>query len=142
MWPQIKDDLFAGQGMGSRFVSNVIISGSSLASAPHVGILTFLMKGGIPLFFFYAVLPLFGSVYFLLRAGLPEQQRGAAAASLMFIVSASLSGGWTAPALFAYGLALASMLPKRIRVTYSGVQYGSVHWTSEAPSPAPRFSQR
>jgi hypothetical protein len=112
-WPQINNDLVAGQGMGSRFVSNVVVNGSPLASAPHIGIVTFLMKGGVPLFLAYAVVPLILAVRILFSPSLPKEQRGAAASVLAFIGLACLSGGWFPLHMFAYGLAIASMMPER-----------------------------
>jgi hypothetical protein len=122
-WPQVQDDIIVGQGMGSRFVSNIVAEGSTLASTPHIGIVTFLMKGGILLFLGYAVLPLFFAVSVLLSGNSSETQRGAASSVVMFVCIASLSGGWAPLPMFFYGLAIASMNPERQRRASSSVRY-------------------
>jgi hypothetical protein len=109
-WSQVSEDILIGQGMGSRFVSNVIADGSPLASAPHIGIVTFLMKGGVLMFSAYALLPLILALRAMLSVRLPNEQRGAAASVIAFIGLASLSGGWSPLVLFGYGMALSGML--------------------------------
>jgi hypothetical protein len=108
-WPQVNGDLLTGQGMGSRFISNIVVNQDTMASAPHIGIATFLMKGGIFLFLGYAVLPLFVAAFVLFSPNLAEAQRAAAASVLMFIGLACLSGGWSPQYLFVYGMAISSM---------------------------------
>jgi hypothetical protein len=113
-WSQTKADILLGQGMGSRFISNVIqADGNSLASNPHVGIVTTLMKGGVLLFLGFVVIPALVAVYILFSPGYEENRRGAAASVLMFIVLACLSGGWEPLQMFAYGLAVSAMTLQR-----------------------------
>jgi hypothetical protein len=112
-WPQVKDDIAFGQGMGSRYVSNVITDGSPLSSAPHVGIVTFLMKGGVVLFLVCALLPCIVAVRVLFSSSVSQEQRGAAATVLMFIGLSCLSGGWYSLSLFCYGLGIGSMTLRR-----------------------------
>ncbi len=118
-WQAISGDLLSGQGMGSRFESNIIVADSPLASAPHLGILAFLMKGGIVMFLAYAVLPLLVAVMVLSFRPHCENQTAAAGAVLIYLISASLSGGWTPLSLLAYGMALGTMAAKTSRVSAS-----------------------
>ena len=108
-WPQVSDDLLAGQGMGSRFVSNIVIQGNSLASATHVGIVTFLMKGGVIAFLAFAVTPLLVALRMVFSSRHSQLRRGGAASVLIFIALACMSGGWDPLALFGYGLAISVM---------------------------------
>jgi hypothetical protein len=108
-WPQVSGDVAEGQGMGSRFISNVVVDESPLASAPHIGIASFLMKGGILLFVLCAVLPLCVGLSVLFSRAASESQRGAAGSVVMFVGLACLSGGWAPLPLFSYGLAISLM---------------------------------
>ena len=108
-WPQVLGDAALGQGMGSRFVSNVIFEGNPLALAPHIGIFTFFMKGGVVMFAAYAIIPAAIAVRILFSGNRQEYQRAAAASTLMFTLLACLSGGWSPLALLAYGLAIGAM---------------------------------
>jgi hypothetical protein len=136
-WPQVNGDLAFGQGMGSRFVSNVVVNGNSLASAPHLGILTFLMKGGVLLFLCCAIFPGLKAVRIILTPSIAESERGAAASVLMFIGLSCLSGGWYPLSLFAYGLAIVSMTPERgKRKRPADVLDHSSRWIEHPPLPA------
>lgn len=107
LWRQLADDAVAGQGMGSRFVSNVVIRGNPMASAPHIGIVTFLFKGGWLGFAAYAIAP---SILALVLFFGPNHnvQRGAAASVFMFLATACLSGGWEPLPMLAYGMAVSA----------------------------------
>lgn len=126
MWSQISNDLVAGQGIGSRFVSNVIADESPLASAPHIGIATFLMKGGVLMFLGYAVAPLAIAIFVLSSAARPERQRGAAASVIMFIAMSCLSGGYSPLPMFAYGFAMSFMIARE--PARAMARFGNMQW--------------
>jgi hypothetical protein len=117
LWDQLSNDVIWGQGMGSRFISDVVIDGDPLASAPHIGILTFLMKGGVLAFAVYALAPALGALLVFFSSRSLNTQRGAAASILVFIALACMSGGWGPLLLFAYGLAISAAagdVPRRL----------------------------
>jgi hypothetical protein len=135
-WPQVKGDIALGQGLGSQFISNVVNNGNPLESALHVGILTFLMKGGILLFLCCAILPLVKAVGTILTPSLSETRRGAAASALMFIALSCISGGWYPLSLFAYGMAICGMMTES-RMSSPQIARGSAtDWPTRVPHPA------
>jgi hypothetical protein len=107
-WGQISDDLTIGQGMGSRFATNVFAGagGDPLASAPHIGIVTLLMKGGIGAFLAFIVLPLFIAVIVSLSKSQSRLRRAGAGSVLLYLALACQSGGWDPLYLFIYGMAI------------------------------------
>jgi len=103
MASQAGDFLWLGCGFGSTFESPIIWQNESSAAALHIGVLTFPFKGG-----FLAVLcgllwPFFIAVRLLFRARRNTMLRLACGNILLYIVFASVSGGWTFFSLFLYG---------------------------------------
>jgi hypothetical protein len=109
-WTQVSGDLVTGQGMGSRFVSNVIVEGNPLASAPHVGIVTLLMKGGISAFLAFVMLPLFVALMVFFSKSQSRLRRAGAGSALLYVALACQSGGWNPLLLFIYGMAISVMV--------------------------------
>jgi hypothetical protein len=109
-WAQVSGDLVTGQGMGSRFVSNVIVEGDPLASAPHVGVVTLLMKGGIGAFVAFVMLPLFIALMVFFSKNQSRLRRAGAGSLLLYVTLACQSGGWDPLLLFIYGMAISVMV--------------------------------
>jgi hypothetical protein len=109
-WAQVSGDLVTGQGMGSRFVSNVIVEGDPLASAPHIGIVTLLMKGGVGAFFAFVILPLFIALKVFFSKRKSRLRRASAGSVLLYVALACQSGGWDPLLMFIYGLAISVMV--------------------------------
>jgi hypothetical protein len=105
-WRQVSDDLIIGQGMGSRFATNVIVEGDSFASAPHIGIVTLLMKGGIGVFVAFIMLPLFIALMVFFSKSQSRLRRASAGSVLLYVALACQSGGWEPLLLFVYGMAI------------------------------------
>lgn len=100
-----------GSGFGSRFITPLpknIKETEGLAFAPHVGVFAYLFKGGVVLFLFYVLLPLVLSIRVLMSSF--KNRRVAVASAigvLAYIVSSSMSGGWSPIILLSYGIVLA-----------------------------------
>jgi hypothetical protein len=105
--------LFTGLGFGSRFVSPVPVevdgvAGVMLASAPHIGILTLLQKGGLLVFGTIVLCPLLSAIRRAVRHPRARNiNAGACWGMVLYFTYSSLSGGWGAPELFLYGLLVA-----------------------------------
>lgn len=100
-------DYLFGMGLGSRFHSIVFVDGTDLALNPHLVIFAYLQKGGI---FFFLAAVLIPTLVFGLRLLKPYSspiQLGWLSASLMYLIMASLSGGWEFYFTFLYGCSLA-----------------------------------
>ncbi len=109
-WAQVSGDLVIGQGMGSRFVSNVIVEGDPLASAPHIAIVTLLMKGGIGAFLAFVMLPLFIALIMFFSKSQSRLRRASAWSVLLYVALACQSGGWDPLLLLLYGMAISVMV--------------------------------
>ena len=136
-WSQVSDDVVAGQGMGSRFVSNVVVQGNPLASAPHIGIAAFLMKGGVFAFLMFALAPCIASLVVLFSSKRSDLRRGGAASVLVFTAMACLSGGWEPLALFCYGVAISVMVGDFRPSGSSGPLVGTRRATTYGPRVVP-----
>jgi hypothetical protein len=130
LWGQISRDVVLGQGMGSRFISDVVVEGDPLASAPHIGILTFLMKGGVLVFAAYAIAPLVRALRVFFSAKSLTIERGAASSMLVYIALSCMSGGWNPIGLFLYGLAASA-------ITGEAKRLERVHAFGSAPLETP-----
>lgn len=100
-------DYLFGMGMGSRFQSVVMVDGTDLALNPHIVIFTYLQKGGLLFFFLTIIFPALVLLFRLLttvRAS--EIELGALAGGLMYLLMASISGGWEFYFTFLYGAML------------------------------------
>ena len=111
LFAELGQDLILGAGFGSRFVSYNpgYHKGDSMAFAPHIGALTFLMKGGVLTFWALIVLPSIVGLISVLRprSRLDTFKAAAWSGALLYLEQSWLSGGWAFNELFYYGLFLA-----------------------------------
>jgi hypothetical protein len=103
MFDQLRDNLFRGEGFGSRFESCIGRHGEKLAFAPHVAVLTFWFKGGLLIFLATAILPAMRAAYQLALTPTWPVATACWGGALLYLVQASMSGGWNFHALFLFG---------------------------------------
>lgn len=110
-------DLFLGAGFGDSYAlpkqggsafaefSQGIYGRASdtLTYHPHIGALAFLFKGGAVLLTLYILVPLIFAVKVLCWPGSAPMRVGAMAGVFLYIVRASMSGGWSTTSLILYG---------------------------------------
>lgn len=102
-------DYLIGTGMGSRFHSVVVVDGTDLALNPHIVVFTFLQKGGILCFLGLVIVPFISAVLRLIRGDGDALYLGAVAGVIMYLLMASISGGWEFYFLFLYGVFVSLM---------------------------------
>lgn len=92
-----------GRGFGSRFWSNVVVSGESWAFAPHIAVLASWYKGGMLAFLAIIVAPVLLAAGRLLACNRPRLQLACSAGVIAYLTMSSLSGGWNFLMLFPFG---------------------------------------
>ncbi|MEQ1884650.1 MAG: hypothetical protein ABL967_06285 [Bryobacteraceae bacterium] len=92
MFEQLGDDFLSGWGFGSLFYSTIRYQGRLFETAPHIGIATSLLKGGIFLAIVFVVIPVVKCAIGLMKR--TPAAIAAAGCVLVYVVTASLSGGW------------------------------------------------
>lgn len=103
-------DMFVGRGLGSAFHSVTFDKdGLNYTAAPHIAIVTLLMKGGVAAFLLGIVLPAMLALRGVIFADSPEEY-GVCVGVLLYLAYSSISGGWTFPQLFGYGFCLSRMV--------------------------------
>ncbi len=108
-----------GTGFGSRY-ELPYESRSPIAYAPHIGLLAFLLKGGIPLFVLCVALPAVVALWNMFAGTTEPIRMSCWGGVLAYIASSTMSGGWSVLPLFLYGTFLAmAMSPRRLDVEYA-----------------------
>jgi len=100
-------DWIYGVGFGTGFESPIMReTDTGLATAPHIGIVTLLLKGGAPAMVLLMLVPCFWGI-----SGLLLSRRGSAdpffAGIGVYFVEASISGGWSFLPLLVFGACFA-----------------------------------
>jgi hypothetical protein len=115
MFDELRGDIFRGEGFGSRFESCIGRRNEMLAFAPHVAILTLWFKGGLLIFLATAILPAVRGIYQLTMTPITPLAAACWGGVLLYLVQASMAGGWNFHALFLFGafLSLAINLTRR-----------------------------
>jgi len=103
MFEELEGSFWTGKGFGSRFESCIDKGGEFLAFAPHVGVFTPLLKGGVVSFALLIIFPLGTALYRLFRLNQCAIGLSLSAAVVLYCAQASMSGGWNFIALFLYG---------------------------------------
>jgi O-antigen ligase len=119
LFEQLGDDYISGWGFGSVFYSTIRYHNRLFESAPHIGIVTPLLKGGLIMAVAFIVIPL-AMCLGALRRRTPEA-RAAMGCVLVYIVTASLSGGWYPyqTLMFGVGVGMAT-IKRRPRPEFAG----------------------
>jgi hypothetical protein len=120
MFQQLGDDWSLGWGMGSLFDSPVGGLKDPYADSPHIGITTFLLKGGLIMFLPLVVVPLYLSVRGLLRSNSTANAGGLCVA--LYLTLACISGGWIYFEILFLGIGLGLLLQSAPQ----GLRRGSV----------------
>lgn len=109
LFEQLGDDFLSGWGFGSVFYSSIRYHNRQFEAAPHIGIVTPLLKGGLVLTTALIFVPIAMCLAALWRRS-PEA-RAAAGCVLVYLVTASLSGGWYPyqTLMFGVGVGMASI---------------------------------
>ncbi|MEQ1945798.1 MAG: hypothetical protein ABL995_01320 [Bryobacteraceae bacterium] len=116
MFEQLGDDFLSGWGFGSLFYSTIRYQGRLFETAPHIGIATSLLKGGVFLALVFLVIPVVKCAI-----GLANRTPAAIAAAgcvLVYVVTACLSGGWYPfqTLLFGVGLGISYLRHRPVEV--------------------------
>lgn len=102
MFEQLGDDYVSGWGLGSLFHSTIRYHNREFETAPHVGIVTFLLKGGVAMTLTFVLVPLMLCVP-ALRGRKPTGRAGVGCV-VVYLATASLSGGWFPYQLLMFGV--------------------------------------
>jgi hypothetical protein len=114
MFEQLGNEVISGWGFGSLFYSPIRYNNRPLESAPHVGIATFVLKGGLVMVVTFVIVPLILSVRSL--SGRTPKALAANGCVLVYMATACLSGGWYPYQMLLYGVGVGMLLaPKRTR---------------------------
>jgi hypothetical protein len=111
LFEQLGDDYLSGWGFGSVFYSTIRYHNRLFESAPHIGIVTPLLKGGLMMAVAFIVIPV-AMCLGALRRKTPEA-RAAMGCVLVYIVTASLSGGWYPYQTLMFGVGVGIVTIKR-----------------------------
>ncbi|OHB75092.1 MAG: hypothetical protein A2W31_13090 [Planctomycetes bacterium RBG_16_64_10] len=106
MFDTLTGAMLHGKGFGSRFESCIGERGEMLAFAPHVAALTLWFKGGLPTFLAFIVLPATRGIHALLFRRNRIVGCACWCGVLLYLIQASMSGGWSYHALFLFGVHL------------------------------------
>jgi hypothetical protein len=108
LFDQLGNDYISGWGLGSLFYSPIRYNGRPFEAAPHIGIVTFVLKGGFLMAAAFVLVPL----SMCIRASRERTSRSRASIGcvLVYLASASLSGGWYPyqTLMFGVGIGLAA----------------------------------
>lgn len=115
MMSEMRWDVVIGWGFGSQFPTE---GQGYLVSGPHVGALTFLMKGGFALFGLFCIGPLILALL-KLRNSQDWFVRGGAGGVIAFVWMASMSGGWSFMNVFLYGYSIGVVVYRSRRAGFS-----------------------
>ncbi len=117
LFNQLGDDVVAGWGLGSLFFSTIKYHNRPLEVAPHVGIFTFLLKGGILMAMIFVVLPLLMCLRSLRHR--TERARAGIGCVLVYCATASLSGGWYPYQMLLFGVGVGMVSIRKMTGNYS-----------------------
>ena len=111
MFEQLNLSLLFGRGLGGSFYSNVVTTTSpdGLATALHIGILTPLLKAGILGLFVLFIYPFFFCTKGILSKKTSLMQKGICASILVFLLQATISGGYHYSNLIVVGIVLGAL---------------------------------
>ena len=104
MFDQLRGHMHTGLGFGHYYRVDARISLELIAAAPHVAIFTPLEKAGVGGFAVCVVLPLFVCASGMIRFRRYPLVVGFSSGLLLWMLFASVSGGWTYLGLFLCGL--------------------------------------
>jgi len=106
MFDTLTGAILPGKGFGSRFESCIGERGEILAFAPHIAALTLWFKGGLPTFFIFIILPATRGIHAVLWCRNNPVSCACWCGVLLYLIQASMSGGWSYHALFLFGVHL------------------------------------
>ena len=103
---QVSSSLMTGWGFGSLFDSPIPIEEYGLAAAPHIGVFTYLQKGGVLIFGIFVLVPIYICFRGLFRSASNTIAYGAAGALVVYLITGFTSGGWFTVQVFIFGACL------------------------------------
>jgi len=128
LFDQLGSDFISGWGFGSLFYSPIKYHDRPFEAAPHIGIVTFLFKGGLFMAAVFVITPLAMSIRSLWD-GTPRA-RAAVGCVLVYLASASLSGGWYPyqTLMFGIGIGMAAVRRRPCTEEISMVELPRLEW--------------
>jgi hypothetical protein len=113
LFEQLGDDYVSGWGFGSLFYSPIKYQNRLFETAPHVGIVTFLLKGGLIMGVIFVFVPVAMCVRSLWTKA--PVARAATGCVLVYLTTACMSGGWYPyqMMMFGVGVGMVSLQQRR-----------------------------
>jgi hypothetical protein len=116
---KIKGHELTGLGFGSHFQMGYVVarSGRSWSLAAHIGVLNFLLKGGVLVFIGFVIVPFFLAIRRFIFP-IPGQKVLTAlwGGIAIHLTLSCISGGYNFPTMFAYGILLSLALNEERRL--------------------------
>lgn len=123
MVEQLGDDYISGWGLGSLFHSTIRYHNREFETAPHIGIATYLLKGGLPMAITFVFVPLMLCVPALTKR--TPGRRAGVGCVVVYLATASLSGGWFPYQLLLFGVGVGMLAPLRRQLVHAVPQPSS-----------------
>lgn len=111
MFDQLGEDYISGWGFGGLFYSTIRYHNRPFETAPHIGIVTFLLKGGVIMALTFVLAPLIMCIRAL--SVRTPQTRAATGCVFVYFAIACLSGGWYPYQMLMFGMGVGILSARR-----------------------------